>query len=271
MKIDYVIPTWNSERTIKKCLEAIVSYGNPKEIIIVDNYSKDDTIKIAKSFGCKIIYDKKSLGSARIRGLKEASTEWVGFVDSDVVISKDWYKKMVRYTKKSRVGAIQGRKLPIMQPFRKIEIEKTKKIFEKGYYKLRKGERGYTDNTLIRKNVAIEADIENLNAFEDYIITQTIIEKGYEWICIPAFSDHYEKWGTFIKKSGWHSSGLKYLLRNKKIDVIDFLKIFFKYDLWYLKDGLMAGNMAYLKTRLLQWKFHWLGLIQSEKMFKLER
>jgi len=270
MKIDYVIPTWNSGKTLEICLEAIVSYGNPNEIIIVDNYSKDNTIKIANDYGCKILYDNKSLGSARKKGLEAASTEWIGFVDSDVVISKDWHSKMVKYIS-NKVGAVQGRKLPISNPFREIEKKKTQKLFRKGPYKLRKGERGYTDNTLIRRDIAIKADIENLNAFEDYIITQKILEEGYEWLCVPVFADHYENQFTSIKKPGWHSSGLKYLLRNKKIHVTDFLRIFLRYDTWYLIDGLTARNMVYLKMRLLQLGYHWLGLVQSEKLFRLER
>jgi len=270
MEIDYIIPTWNSGKTIKKCLEALTAYGNPNQIIIVDNYSTDDTIEIAKSYGCKIIYDKKSLGSARKKGLKSASTEWIGFVDSDVVISKEWYNKITRYIE-DRVGAIQGKKLPVREPFRKIEKERMKKIFNKGVYKLKKGERGYTDNTLIRRDIAIKADIENLNAFEDYIITQKVLEEGYEWVCVPVFADHYQSWNTFIKKSGWHSSGLKYLLRNKKIDVMDFFKIFLKYNIWYLVDGISSSDIEYFKARLMQWKYHWIGLLQSEKLFKIER
>jgi len=271
MKIDYIIPTWNSGKTLEKCLRAISSYGNPNGIIVVDNYSEDDTIKIAKRYGCKILYDKKSLGSARKKGMEAATTEWVGFVDSDVVISEDWYQRIIEYINNEKAGAIQGRKLPVKEPFRKIEIEKTEKLFKKGPYKLGKGERGYTDNTIIRRSIALGADIENLNAFEDYIITQTILEKGYDWLCVPTFSDHYEKWSTFIRKSGWHSAGLKYLLRTKKINTFDFLRIFLKYDAWYLIDGISSLNSEYFKARLLQLKYHWIGLIQSEKLFKLVR
>ena len=270
VKIDYIIPTWNSEKTIENCLKAIVDIGNPEEIIIVDNKSKDQTVEIAGKYGCKILYDTKSLGSARKMGLKEATTEWIGFVDSDVVISEEWYSKMIKYMSK-KVGAIQGTKLSVVEPFREIEVKKTRRIFKEGAYDLRKGERGYTDNTIIRRNIALKADIENINAFEDYIITQTVLENGYEWVCVPVFSDHYEKWDTFIRKSGWHSSGLKYLLKNDKISMFDFLRIFIKYDAWYLFDGATSHDINYLKTRLSQLKYHWIGLIQSEKLFKLER
>ena len=270
VKIDYIIPTWNSEKTIEPCLKALTKYGNPEKIIIVDNKSEDQTVNIAKKYGCKIIYDTRSLGSARIKGLKEATTEWIGFVDSDVVISENWYSTIIKYIDE-KAGAIQGRKLTVMDTFRKIEAKKIEKTFKNGAYTIHRGERGYTDNTFIRREVALLADIENINAFEDFIITQTILENGYDWICVPVFSDHYENWNVFIKKSGWHSSGLRYLLKNNNISLSDFLKIFLKYDAWYLIDGITSFDIYYLKTRLSQLKYHWMGLIQPDKMFKLDR
>ena len=271
MKIDYIIPTWNSEKTIEECLIAIRKFGNPNKIIIVDNESTDQTVKIARNYDCEILYDTKSLGSARKKGLKAASTKWIGFIDSDVIISDGWYSKILNYVNED-IGAIQGRKLSTIAPFREIEKKKIKKIFEKKrYYDLNFGDRGYTDNTILQRDIVLKADIENINAFEDYIITQTILENGYKWRCVPVFSDHYETKDNFIKKPGWHSSGLKYLIRNNKITLFDFLKIFIKYDAWYLIDGITSLNYSYLNIRLRQLKNHWIGLIQSEKLFKLER
>ncbi len=55
MIIDYVVPTYNSGNTLDECLRAIQNYGNPGNIIIIDKYSSDETVKIAKAHGCKII------------------------------------------------------------------------------------------------------------------------------------------------------------------------------------------------------------------------
>ena len=56
MKISIIIPVYNSSSTIKECLGAIYNsnFKNFETIIVSDN-SKDDTIKIAKNFDCKII------------------------------------------------------------------------------------------------------------------------------------------------------------------------------------------------------------------------
>jgi len=61
MKIDYVIPTYNSVHTLKSCLEAIKRYGNLNEIIVVDRFSEDKTIEIAKEYSCKVILPKAHL------------------------------------------------------------------------------------------------------------------------------------------------------------------------------------------------------------------
>ena len=56
--VSVVIPTYNSERTLEKCLKSIVdqTYKNI-EIIIVDKFSEDKTVEIAKSYGARIIQD----------------------------------------------------------------------------------------------------------------------------------------------------------------------------------------------------------------------
>lgn len=89
-RIDYIIPTWNSETTLEITINSIKRYGNPNQIIIVDRYSSDNTTGIARRHGCKVIQSAKPLGGARIEGAKAAETELIGFVDSDVEIKDDW-------------------------------------------------------------------------------------------------------------------------------------------------------------------------------------
>jgi len=89
-KIDYIIPTWNSEDTLRLTLESIEKYGSPNQKIIVDRYSEDGTLNIAKEFKCKILSTNVSLGAARRIGAKEAQTELIAFIDSDVEITEKW-------------------------------------------------------------------------------------------------------------------------------------------------------------------------------------
>ncbi len=88
--VSVIIPTLNSERTLKECLEHIrtQSYKNV-EIIIVDSFSKDNTLKIAKDFNCVIIQTKWKLLGARYLGVKNSKGKYVFMVDSDQILKNN--------------------------------------------------------------------------------------------------------------------------------------------------------------------------------------
>ena len=91
--ISIIIPTYNSEKTIKRALESICSQKvlNNFEIIVVDDNSTDNTIEIIKEFKNNInhklilIENKVNMGSgvARKIALKKASGFFTAFLDSD--------------------------------------------------------------------------------------------------------------------------------------------------------------------------------------------
>jgi glycosyltransferase involved in cell wall biosynthesis len=80
-KISLVIPTLNEARNLPKLLNQIPFYID--EVIIVDGYSKDNTVEIAKHFGCQIYFDKKGKGSALKKGTKLATGDIIVMMDAD--------------------------------------------------------------------------------------------------------------------------------------------------------------------------------------------
>lgn len=83
------IPTYNSEKTLRKCLESVKRQSYKKtEIIIIDSSSKDKTLKIAREFGCKIINYDGSLLGARYVGMKASRGKFVLLLDSDQILEK---------------------------------------------------------------------------------------------------------------------------------------------------------------------------------------
>lgn len=99
--VSFVIPTYNSERTLGMCLESIKKQDYPKsklEIVIADGGSTDSTIKIAKKFKANKIVDNtlKTGEAGKAVGIKHASNEIIALVDSDNILpSEDWLKRMV--------------------------------------------------------------------------------------------------------------------------------------------------------------------------------
>ncbi len=88
MEISIVIPTLNEEKNLPFVLRDVKNYmkklrEKKYEIIVVDGYSKDNTVRIAKGFGAKIIYDKIGKGSALRKGMKTAKGKIIITMDAD--------------------------------------------------------------------------------------------------------------------------------------------------------------------------------------------
>jgi glycosyltransferase EpsH len=100
-KISIIIPIYNAEKYLEKCLNSIVSQNERDcEIILINDGSKDSSIDICKKFSEQdnriIVIDKKNGGvsSARNAGLKRANGKFVAFVDSDDYIGKEIYSSI---------------------------------------------------------------------------------------------------------------------------------------------------------------------------------
>jgi glycosyltransferase involved in cell wall biosynthesis len=109
-EVDVVILTKDSEAVLSECLRSVYDDLSVKSLIVVDGFSKDDTLKILDRYNrrcgnIRVVSEHGSRGKARQRGLQEVSTEWFMFVDSDVILCDDWFEKAGRYVGKD-VGAI---------------------------------------------------------------------------------------------------------------------------------------------------------------------
>jgi len=87
MKVSIIIPTLNEEKNLPRVLKSIKDYMKNRsekyEIIVVDGYSKDRTVEIAKKFGAKVIFDDVGKGSALRKGMKVAKGDIIITMDAD--------------------------------------------------------------------------------------------------------------------------------------------------------------------------------------------
>ena len=91
-KVSIIIPTFNDQETISKCLESILNQDEENiEVIVVNDGSTDSTLSIIEKYREKdkriFIFNQKNSGSAIARnvGVKLAKSEYILFVDAD-----DW-------------------------------------------------------------------------------------------------------------------------------------------------------------------------------------
>ena len=110
MKVSVVIPALNEEKNIGKCLESLKNQKEkPYEIIVVDNYSIDKTAQIAKSFGAKVIKEKKrGISYARNRGFNSAKGDIIARIDADTVAPSDWIIRIKKDLKDVNTVAVTG-------------------------------------------------------------------------------------------------------------------------------------------------------------------
>lgn len=95
--VSVVIPTYNHSTLLKSAIESVLSqtYKNI-EIIVIDNHSTDDTEEIISEFKCDYlkyikIHNNGVIALSRNIGIKNATGEWLAFLDSDDI----WYPKKI--------------------------------------------------------------------------------------------------------------------------------------------------------------------------------
>ncbi len=189
--VDVVLLTKNSERVLEKCLASVYENVPVKQLIAVDGYSTDGTLEILEHFNhrygnVKVVLDHGTRASARQKGIRLVSTDLFMFVDSDVVVCQNWYKKALRHLDKS-AGAVWG--IEVWSTIQNLATLKlflwvTRKIFDL---------RGGTHDTLIRTDLVRDIQIpRSLHVFEDAYIKDWIAKKGYRVVaCYDPYCIHF--------------------------------------------------------------------------------
>lgn len=105
--VSVIITTKNSSITLPTLLKSIKtqSYKN-FEIIIVDNFSTDNTIKIAKNFTQKVFIKGPERSAQRNFGASKSKGKYLLIIDSDMELSKNVIKECVEIAQEKKISAI---------------------------------------------------------------------------------------------------------------------------------------------------------------------
>ena len=101
MKISLIIPVYNVEQYLEKCLDSALSQTWKEcEIIIVDDGSTDRSASICQEYHCRdsrirlIRQENRGLFEAWVRGFREATGEYTAFLDGDDWVEPDYLERM---------------------------------------------------------------------------------------------------------------------------------------------------------------------------------
>lgn len=106
-RISIIIPCYNEELAIRKVLGNIPNYID--EVIVVDNNSTDNSAKITKKYGARLLFEKKQgYGYALRKGISQAKSQLIVTMDGDNTYNSKSIKSLVYHLHKEKLDFVSG-------------------------------------------------------------------------------------------------------------------------------------------------------------------
>lgn len=223
-KVSVIVPVYNVEQYIKKCLDSLVNQTlEDIEIVVVNDGSPDNSQKIidkyVKKYPKKVksyIKENGGLGSARNYGIEKSSGEYLSFVDSDDYINLDALEKLYNIA--------VDKNADIVTTSKNYRVDNDK-VFVDDFYRIRTNDKicefiineAGSCNKIIKKDIIIKNNFkffEN-HFYEDIAVTPTLAlyTKNIEIVDEPYY--------YYVNRSGSIMNQVKYNTRIE--DIFDSL------------------------------------------------
>ncbi|AJF61823.1 TPA: glycosyltransferase [Candidatus Woesearchaeota archaeon] len=200
--ITFYLPALNSEKTIGKCIESILKQEiSPKNILVVDNNSADNTVKIAKKFKVRVLnLGRQNLAAARNLALRNCMTELIAAVDSDCVLEKGWLKEIMKDFDKKGVAGVGGK---LIEKNKKALADKWRSFHLKqnwGNQKITNPNFLFGANTVFRISALRKIggyDEKYTTNYEDVDVSRRLKKSGFDIVYEPDAACYHLKEDTF--------------------------------------------------------------------------
>jgi len=168
-KVSIIVPVYNVEEYLEKCLDSLVNQTlKDVEIIVVNDGSPDNSQKIIDKFAKKYpksikSYIKKNggLSDARNFGIKKAKGEFLAFVDSDDYVKADMFEKMYNKALETKAD---------------IVVCDTINVYDSGHAEIRKSNLHYSNED--DKNYIISPPMACTRIYKKHIFEENSFKKG---------------------------------------------------------------------------------------------
>lgn len=287
--VSYIIPTYNAEKYLERCLDAVFSQSYPKEkyeVIVADGGSNDSTLDILKKYPVIFCHNpKKDCDYGKFIALQKAQGEIIALIDDDNIITSDtWLRTMIEplFLEKEIIGVesnyliakdfssinTYANLLVIVDPLARM-LASRPKITERDGYNIKEFDKGgqpvagangflwkrsiidkYLDGTLGKFT---EANLLSEIASKQVVKYANIPNVGvYHYYCVT-LKDYVKK---RIKIAG------KFLDRKEHSEstwVDSGNKVWFVLSVVYLASFIgpaVEALLNYAKTRRIEWFWH---------------
>lgn len=200
MDLDVVVCAKNRAEALERILKQIIREIPFRNLIVIYGSSKDGTKQVAEKYTKKVFWDgDKGLGAARNMGIRKTESELVAMIDTDVVLTKDWYKHVMRHFDDPKVAAAMGTTLyGYGNPLVRRHFEYCLSWMHEWW--------GCT-NTVFRRGVLLEIgnfDERIHGAGEDYDLFRRMSSAGYRWVWDREFVVYHPmSFSEYLHRFGW--------------------------------------------------------------------
>jgi len=256
--VSVIITTKNEEKNIENCLRSIKAQTFKNiELIVVDNFSEDKTVEIAKRYGAKVYSKGPERSSQRNYGAHVSSGEYLLYLDADMILGPNMIEECAE---KCEIDGVDALYIP-------------ERIVGEGFWiKVRDFERSFYTGTVIdavrfiRKDLfeRVEGFDESIIGPEDWDFDRRVRKIGRTGIINAAL---YHNEGGFnmkryLKKKKYYANGIKNYIRKwgptdpetiKQIGIwYRLMGVFVEKGKWkkLLRYPLFTIAMYYLRLRV---------------------
>jgi len=216
-EISIVIPSYNEDQYIASCIDAIRALDCSKaliSVVVVDNGSTDRTARIVTERKVRIVLDQESrISGLRNHGARITSGEFIGFVDADCLVSRDWATNALQaFADNGEDVGIVG--APYLLPEGCSWIDRAWDIVASGDREKSGPTRWLPAGNMVVRRVAFEkvgGFDETLETSEDVDLCDRIRDAGFKVLRDDGVRAIHMKYttslGHFFRRQRWHGHG----------------------------------------------------------------
>lgn len=234
MHVSIIIRTYNEAAHIRALLEGLAGQHIDRdtvETIVVDSGSTDDTVRIAETFGVRLLHIKKeefSFGRSLNIGCAAARGDVFVFVSGHCLpATQDWLTQLIHPLGKDEVVYSYGRQMGNGQSYLS-ECQIFEKYFPRDSRIPQSGFYCNNANSALLKSVwEVNRFDEDLTGLEDMHLAKSLVRQGHKIAYVataPVFHIHHENWGQVRRRFEREAIALQHIMPEVHLSFADCVR-----------------------------------------------